>query len=344
MFFTNKLYSVGEYLPIKVFKGYMFFLTNVIFLILLTNLQNKLTEKKIFYPFFITFIILFIVLIIEKINPNLLSIFHNNVFYHEQYGRIRLLTSEASFTSTLIILNFVLAFFYSSYIKKKKIYSFMLICMLIIFIIEGSSKGLLSALFISLMICVLSNKKIHKKYIIGMIFILIIFAIIFLPTLINSFEQDISKYTSTVTRIYCIINAIILSIMYPFGLGNGLYLPMYIEILTNKLSILKKISFNINTNEVYNIVNSTNDSVIGAKSGIFQYAIYWGIIGTIYFMKFLYDLYKDLRKIKKTNNVVLQLGLLYLVISIIFFVDFDYKYEIFSYISVIISYIKINLN
>ena len=340
MFFTNQLYSVGEYLPVKTIKGYAFFITNVLFLILLTNIQDKLSKKKIFFPFYIAFTLLFVVLLVENINPNLLNRFHVDTSFFKMHGRIRLLTAESSYTMTLIGLYFLLAYYYTKYLKNNKILSIIVIFMLIVFMMLNTSKGLITAAFISGAIILLSSKKIRKKHKIWMILCFIVISIFLIPYIMELFKQDIDKYTSTITRTYCIINAMILSIIYPLGLGNGMYIPMYTRILNNNYYKLKNISVSLNTGEIYRIANATRDTNIGAKSGIFQYAIYWGSIGTIYFLSFLYDLYKGLKNCLQKDSLLLQFGLIFLVTSITFVIDFDCKYEIFAYISVIINYIN----
>ena len=336
MTITEQTYSLGEYLPIKTVKGYMFFATDVILLVLLVNLQSKLDERKIYYPFYITFIILFIIFIVEIINPDILNVFHRNTSYYEMHGRLRMLTSEASNTSTLIILYFVLALYYSNYIIKRKIISAILVGMLILLLLFSSSKGLIVTIIASLSIIMIFKTKMKRKY---KVILMIAFGIsltYFIPMIINMFSQDIYEYTSTVTRFYCIANAMILSLSYPIGLGNGLYLPMYIQALSNNYNKLESFSPNMNLNEIYSYVNAVDDTNIGAKSGIFQYAIYWGILGTIYFLKFLYDLYKEVKNKVNIGSTMLQFGLLFLFISITFFIDFDCKYEVFTFISVII--------
>lgn len=340
MFCTDNLYAVNEYLPIKAMKGYLFFVTNTLFFILLTNLQHKLDVKKIFYPFFITFIILFIVLIIEKINPNLINIFHNNVLYNEQYGRIRLLTAEESYTSTLIILNFVLALFYTRYLSNKKIMSIALIVMFIIFLLLSYSKGLLVSFFISMALIILFNNTIKFKNKIILLCVFIILAIVLFPNINHLFKDSIEKYTSITTRIYTFINATIISIQYPVGVGNGMYLKVYIESLKNRISILEKLPIQTNIAEINNIIDSTSDTTITAKSGILQYAIYWGIFGTIIFFSFLYNIYKKISNVNEKSKTILQFGFIFLIISITFYVNFDSKYEIFGYLSVITYYIN----
>lgn len=340
MFFTNELYAVNEYLPIKTIKGYIFFATNICILILLTNIQSKLDVKKVFYPFFITFIILFIILIVEIVNPELLNIFHRDKLYILKYGRIRLLTEEASYTTTLIILNFALAFFYANYIKKKKILTVILCAMLAFFMYRTTSKSLLIIFLVTAIIVLITNKKISKKYKIYLMIGLFIASCFAVPYIYRLIVVDLKQYTSTITRTYCLINAILVSIVFPFGVGNGQYLPIYLKFLEKNFSILNSMPKIKNTSEIQAMINTTSDANISAKSGVLQYGIYWGIIGTIYFMSFLYDIYKSIRRIEEKEATILEFGLVFLIINITFAIDFDCRYEIFTYLSVMIYYIK----
>lgn len=337
IFLTDNLYAAGEYLPVKVLKGFMFFATNVAFFILLKNLQNKLTYKEVFRPFYITFIILFIVLIIEMINPNILNIFHGVAIYN---SRIRLLTSEASYTSTLIVLNFVLAFFYILYIRKDKKRSMLIIAMLLIFLLKTTSKGLIIAFFISTVVILLMNRQLKMKYKWILSATILLISICMMPMLYRLIINDLTNYTSIITRLYCIINAIYISIICPFGVGNGLYLISYVKALEDNYKILNKLPFKVNTSEINQIINAKSDTIIGAKSGVFQYGIYWGIIGNIYFMAIILNIYRKLRSISKKGRMILEFGLVFLVLSIMFIVDFDTKYEIFAYLAALTYYIE----
>lgn len=340
MFITNQLYEVNEYLPLKTIKGFMFFATNVAMLILLTNLQSKLDAKKVFYPFYITFIILFVILLLEMINPDILNIFHRDKLYAMKYGRIRLLTAEASYTTTIIVTNFVLAFFYSRYIRKQKVISAILILMLGIFIFKTTSKSLIAIFFISAAIVLMTDREINKNVKRIVVIALLISACVLLPFLYRLIVDDITNYTSTITRAYCMLNALWISFIYPFGTGNGLYLPVYLKSLKDNFHIIEKIPIKLNTREIRGIINSTDDTNVTAKSGVLQYGIYWGIIGTIYFVSFIYDLYKQLKQIPQQKRTILEFGLIFVIINIFFAIDFDCRYEIFAYVSCIIYYIN----
>ena len=86
---------------VKAFKGMIYLPIIICFIVLLENLSRNLTEKRIVKPFYITFIFLFLSLVFEITSPNLFnSIFHDGEFYN----RIRLYTSESSFTGPMIMI------------------------------------------------------------------------------------------------------------------------------------------------------------------------------------------------------------------------------------------------
>jgi len=227
------------------------------------------------------------------------------------------------------------------YIKNSKVRSIILIITLIIFILTTGSKGLIISLIISLFILVMISKlKIKTRMLI--LGVVIIMCVILGPKILTSISNDIENYTSVATRVYTICTAIAVSVIYPFGIGNGLYLVIYKQFLSNHLNLLNQFGLKLNNTEILSMINSNNDYNLAAKSGVFQYGIYWGIVGTVYFIKILKDIFIDLKKIHDRKLIIFELGMIFLIINIVFIINFDVQFEVFAYLSLMVYISDIN--
>ncbi|WP_146127631.1 hypothetical protein, partial [Clostridium luticellarii] len=122
----------GQNLLVKGLKASVYFLDIILFLIMIENIQKKLSTTEIFKPFVFTYFMLFFVLLFEIFDPLLFnSIFHGG----EDYNRIRLLTPESSFTGTLIIVFSLATLYYYNNIKKNKLMNLVSMIILFIFVI-----------------------------------------------------------------------------------------------------------------------------------------------------------------------------------------------------------------
>lgn len=323
----------GQNLLVKGLKASVYFLDIILFLIMIENIQKKLSTTEIFKPFVFTYFMLFFVLLFEIFDPLLFnSIFHGG----EDYNRIRLLTPESSFTGTLIIVFSLATLYYYNNIKKNKLMNLVSMIILFIFVITNKSKGLYICLLISFLCIVLKNFKIkNMKNIIKLILsIVLLFSIYKLCSIyiFPMFQEDLQKYTSVVTRVYTTFCALKMSIIYPFGIGTTLYPVIYIKELTNNLYIFNNINMNLNLNEITSLINSTTGENVAAKVPIAQYAMYWGILGTIYF---LWAYWLKIYRKAKENSDILLLGFIFIFISICTYTTFENKYEIWAFISLL---------
>ncbi|MBR3511503.1 MAG: hypothetical protein IKN74_00915 [Clostridia bacterium] len=335
MYLTNELEFYSIFLPLKACKGFLYWVTNVGLLVLLFNLQSKIDERKMLFPFFFSYLFLFIILIIEKFNPHLLDIFHNTTNYYESFGRIRLLCSEVSNTSTLIFLNYILSIMYIlKYTNFKRFNLCIITIIFVIFLLTTTSKGMIAAIAISLVVFMFINANLKLKHRIGITALGILFLAIFFPKLMILIQKDIRSYTSIATRICMGFSALCVSLKFPFGVGNSYYIKVYANEIKKNIGFLKRMNSNLNFNEIYNILASNSEKNLAAKSAFLQYSMYWGICASICFFNVLFRLYRKLK-----DNLLIKFGFIFLIVNIVGFIDFDYKYEIFSYISVVLYYI-----
>jgi hypothetical protein len=331
---------LGENLINKGIKISIYYFTNIVYLLVMYLYAKKLPEKKVLWPFYIGYLLLFVIMLVEYMTlPSAFSMLHAT--RPDAYNRIRLLTSESSYTSTLIWVFYTLAFLYCQKFKDKK--SLVLLTILsLIFIYTSTSKTLLLMFLLGMFSLFAINKKIKLKYKIG-VFVMTIIVLIFLSNnLFTYFYLAFDGSTTVYTRSYTFIIALIISFIYPFGLGNIFYLPKYVTILKGHLNDAIKLIPNFNSSEISNVIYSGTDKNISAYSGLMQYGMYWGIIGNLYFIKSILKSSKN--AIKKYP--ILYFGFIGIMFAVLSSITFDNKYEIWAFLVILFYYNEMedNLN
>ena len=109
--------------------------------------------------------------------------------------------------------------------------------------------------------------------------------------LVNNFIQDLTSYTSTVTRVYTIFVGFLIGLVVPFGVGGGIYGDMFQRGLLSNLGIFENFNVTFNLSEIIALATSPSDTAVAVKAGLFQYNMYWGIIGTILLCFILFKIY-----------------------------------------------------
>lgn len=323
------LIILGENIAVKAIKGNSYFIVIILYLILLTNIQKDIEIKKMFNPFVSAFFFIFIILIIELFTkPNALPLIHNDKFY----WRIRLTTSESSTTSSLIVALFIPTLFYYSSVIKNKFMTILSFAVFIIFVITSSSRGFQGALLIALLIIIFKSEVNIKIKLMLIALFTVSFYFLF-SYIIESFISDIEIYTSLITRVYTSYIGLIYGIIYPFGTGNAMYLIHYPKILLDNLSIINKIDIEFNLTEIYSYIYGNSDSNISAKTSILQYNMYWGIVGTIYFLTFYYKIFIELIKSKIKNKFIIEYGYIFILVLVFSTIALDIKYEVWAFLS-----------
>lgn len=342
---NKSIYYLSENLITKSFRGPLFFISISAYIVSFVSLGNTINVNNILKSYKNIFILLFIIMIIEALTlPNAFSFLHATRPYN--YYRIRLLSSEASWTTTIIILYYILALAYC--IKNSKIYQiYIYTIILLLFIVFSSSKSLLICIMLLFILLALFEMKQMTKnklliYLIGII-ILLLGINLYNDKVISLFEADITNSTSFSTRIFSIYTGIKLFLKNPLGYGTSIYFPAIREAYINNLNIFSKFKW-FNSRELIGLIVSKNDTSLAIKSGFFQYSLYWGIIGTLLFIKFFIKLYVSINKLSLNVNEknIYKVGIIIMLIYIIFVSSFDYKFELWSFISYIILLINKN--
>lgn len=336
---------LGENVLSKSIKGMMYFFLICIYIFNINTFIEKLTEKRIFKPFILATNVLLIAHIFELIQPNLFNqLFHNGT----EYNRIRLFTTESSFTAIMIFIYPIISIYYYLFKEKAKYKGIIYILIMIFFIANSGSKSIMINIPIAIVILYLSffiKKILYKErglnvvkviVTVSIILIIIVLAMPKINQLISYLNTDINEYTSIITRYYTLLIAFIISVKFPFGIGNSLYLKVFPYYLEKYIYLIDSGRYNLS--EIYSFINATHDTMVTAKSGISQYGMYWGIIGNIVFIIYLYRIYINIFKSDIAGKTVLLSLYLIVIIGIINFVAFDIAYEIFALI-VLLQYL-----
>lgn len=337
---SNNLMILDENIIMQTAKGYMYFLSITIFMILLYNLQLKINNEQVFKPFAFTFIFLFFILIIELISkPNAWPMLHNTFPYY----RVRLTTAESSWTSSIIVIYFAMSCYYYKHIMQNKVMSIASILMFIVFLITSTSKALIISVLLSIFMMIIIDSKVIKiikdsnlkTKIIGMCILCIILTPLF-TTIRDSVISDLNEYTSIVTRVYSILIGIVYILLNPLGTGNALYLLKYPKMLQEYIHVFDKINFKFNLSEIYSFINSNTSQNLSVKSAFIQYGLYWGTVGMIMIAIFLIKIYRNLFKNKDTKFTLIKFAYINIILLLITAISFDIKYEIWALFSTII--------
>lgn len=337
MFTNSNIYFLGENIAVKAIKGNIYFIMIYFYILSVNTFIKELNIKEIFKPFIFTSIVLFIILLWEIVLPESFNaIFHNGI----SYNRIRLLTYESSFTISMIFIYPIISIYYYKYIEKNTIKLLCIIGIMATFILTTGSKSILINLPIVILVMLIiffyeniikKKRKVNVLYMYVIILFIIMSLLILMPKfkiLASHIENDLYIYTSLVTRFYTLIVSVICLIKFPFGTGNALYLHILPRELDKNLNILNNTPYNLS--EIYSMIYSTNDKLLGVKSGIGQYNLYWGIIGLIIFLIYIFTIQRNIiNKIRRGKYLILFL-FIFIVIGISDFIMFDINYDIFA--------------
>lgn len=298
----------GENLIVKAVKNNLNWISFLSYLILLYNMlyDMKLEEKYILLPFVVIFLVS---IIFSHLEYNRIPYAFENLHVAGifPYYRIRMLTTESSSTCSLIMLSFILTLKYSLDVKKSKLYTVLTFLGLIYLILVSGSKSLMSMFFLFVILYFFKKEKSYTLKIIKILFCIVSIFVLqsyVIPKLNGMISSDLESYTSTFTRSYTIVISVVHSIIFFFGVGNSVYLSTFIKLLSdnleNYLNFCSSIGIKfkkVNVSEIKEkYIYSMGDQGISVKSGIFEYGVYWGILGNLYLFKLLYGLYKTIKQ------------------------------------------------
>lgn len=338
---------LGENIFYKSIKVCIIYFSYLSYMFCLVFYGKKLKRNMIFRPFYILLIIISLLAFVEKIQmPYGLSFIPSINSY--PYYRIRLLSRESSFTSTLILLSSILGIYYSFRYPLSKVRIIISVFLSGFIIYISGSKALLGlfvifGLLYSIKVLFKNIKAIWK---LAYLILVVLLLCLILPRFFSMVSDDLTKYTSIVTRFYSIFNGFIIGIMFPFGFGCSLHLWAIPHFYLTNLALLSKFGINLNLSEIYSIIETNNDFAVSVKSGVLQYNMYWGIVGTIVLITCLYKMYRSYKKIphNKDKKIITSLSLT-LMIAVLLVRDFTSDFWIIiSIINIFIEKHKILKN
>lgn len=327
---------LGEFLPYKAIKVLLQYLAFPAYIMLLLNYLRKFGEEKFFKYMFFTMIILTIIGFLE-INQ-IPYAFENLHFYGIlPYWRVRLLTKEASETTTLVLIYSLMPMFYYFKNRKKLPLALSIICLIFLIYITQAKSLLLAIGILVAIYMIYIFKRLTKKRLLLLILLFMVFSI-FIIYLLPKFNvmlgNDIDNYTSTATRGYTFLISIIIGMVFPFGVGGGAHLIVLKNYLIKYLKIFDFLPITLNQKEIYDLINSDSDVALTIKSGIMDYNVQWGMFGTIYLMKCFVKLSKEYKALKEEKGELLLALFWTNIIILILFCNFSFEFWIiFSYMA-----------
>lgn len=321
----------NENIVVKALKGYTFIFSAFCYLLALRQLTIGKSEAFVCKPFAIGFFILLAVSILElpQIPYAFRSLHASGAF---PYYRPRLLSMEASWTCMLVVIYAGVSLHYYSKVKKSNIGVGICLCGLAFLVITSRSKALLA---ISCMAAALFLVRLIRKDIRVLLLVPAVMAILYvsgiLTNLLEMISSDLSNYTSFSTRVYSNLVAAKYTLQFPFGTGNAIYIDLYSNMLMENLRIVELFPGGGNPAEILAYANdAVSDVGLSAKSGFFQYAMYWGIPGCICLILMVRKAFDALYR---SNLIILGMLLAITAVAVVIFMSPDFEYELFAFLA-----------
>nr|MCU0385766.1 hypothetical protein [Flavihumibacter sp.] len=233
--------------------------------------------------------------------PTAFSFLHTEVPYY----RIRLLTSESSWTGSIIIVFGVIYLVLAT--TKKQLafgYSFLLINILF-----TGSKMILICLPIAVFFILMRNVTVKK--VLGIAIAGLLFYLLLLPQLINSLSVDLEQYTSIVSRSTAFLTAFLTGGHSVIGVG-GLYPYYFINTIQDSLDLILNFIPLGNTSEVEGW-GTEGFKAISGGSTLAHFTMQMGVFGILFFGMLTVKLYS----LTRISNY-LFFGVIYFVVSNMF--------------------------
>lgn len=289
----------------------------------LYNISNNFSEKQVFFPFQVGYLFMMALSMLElKASPYAFESLHTIATF--PYWRIRLLTLESSYTTLPVCFFFTLSFYYSKNIINNKLLMVLNTTLFIYFVSITGAKSMVGILGSVFILWYFYNIRKFKKKIIKVIIpvtiILFVVVILYSDDFILRLSSDLSGSQTSgtyATRFYTLFVSFMQGIKNPFGCG-GTYLYYFQQNLEEYFFILKNSSFNLGLSEVIGFISSSTGKAVTAKSGLAQYNLYWGVLGSIYF---LYN-FRRLLKYFYIKDQVLFISALSCLVAFTFFYGF----------------------
>jgi len=136
-------------------------------------------------------------------------------------------------------------------------------------------------------------------------------------------------YTSFATRYILTKASLLIFLHHPLGVGTG----YFYDILLNNLEYLIKETVGLNTNELLGYFYSFKG--LAVKSFFFQGIAWGGIVFIIFFLKLIANIFRTLREANLMDNPIVHILSIYVILSIVFYMDIYIKYQYSLFFAVI---------
>lgn len=280
----NPITVVSEFLPLKAVKVALQYFSFPAYIAMVIITTRKAGTRAIGRYSLITLIALSVICMIEtQQSPYAFESLHFAGTF--PYWRIRLLTTESSWTALMIFCYTFLTLFWAFTYKKKMCGTIGAACAAYLLWTTGSRTLMMVIPVMVVIYIVISFRKLNTQTIAGFLvaaIAMIIFIQVYLPRLSATFQNDIENYTSLATRLYTVILGVMIGIVFPLGVGGAVYVGVLQSTLSRFMWIFDRLPIKLNTSEVVGLATRSSDAALTVKSGILQYNMYWGIIGTAY--------------------------------------------------------------
>lgn len=344
---TGQVVFLGENIFVKTGKYIIYY---SIIILLITYLYNYLSVEKnaldqLYKSVFFVSLLLVVWMIFESFYIKEHSVHFAN-WYHsssEKYYRIRLLSSEESYASTMLIIFPSLLIYFSYYLRKTnltRLFSFSLFFISIFYYVKISeSKGFLLVLILStipLLIKFLMKFNIAKH-----VFIIILFGALFSFNYVYEAMEKIVNdqlYTSITfgTRFTSLVNSLKVFSLNPFGTGFSGMITSYVENLHNTLN--GDLVSELNLSEIRGYL--TTDKNLSTKSFFFDNLIFGGIFFLFFFYKIFLSQGFLLYQKNSVDLIFLKIPFYSVLISSVVFVTLITKYEMWFVLAIIEFFVK----
>ena len=283
---------------------------------------KKMSSKQIHISFLFLFLFLIIVATVEILNKDFLNLIH---LVPVDYSRLRLTMAEPSRASFELVIVSLLTLIT---IKNKVFRIFIFVIMLFLSMMIASKGGLLF-LFIAIFLVYFLGTSLKEKVLFSILIIPIVFVFsyIFMTIVLPGLLSDIDKFTSTSTRIITTTWAFLSLFYFPLGEGYGTYMCYFQDLLSiSTRFVTQAFPFPLLTTEIDSMIQTGVN--VGVKSGILFQIVQNGIVAVVFFYLLFRRSWKNIRllNISKFNKKILQMILIYTVLTLLFGANMEVLY------------------
>lgn len=146
----------------------------------------------------------------------------------------------------------------------------------------------------------------------------------FVPIVMLKMQESVEESTTAVTRSYSVALGYAFGTISVIGTGFQTYLAYYPAVLKQYLPLIPFVFPNTDLSEIYELIESGSDANLSAKSFLSQTSMYWGIVGSIYFVKIYLRNYHSTFKRNTDGRIIFGTLMLLNLIQLLFTADMDY--------------------